>query len=88
MFTFLCSLEVMGARGDVEVTRKLLSSTTSYEDSGAHTDVILQQSRDFTEENRTSLVHVFVYKKTQLQPSMLNIHIKYHICKPLFPKML
>lgn len=44
----------MGARGDVEVTRKLLSSTTSYEDSGAHTDVILQQSRDFTEENRTS----------------------------------
>lgn len=63
MFTFLCSLEVMGARGDVKVTRKLLSSTTSYEDSGAHTDVILQQSRDFTEENRTSLVHVFVYKK-------------------------
>lgn len=61
MFTFLCSLEVMSARGDVEVTRKLLSSTTSYEDSGAHTDVILQQSRDFTEENRTSLV--FVYKK-------------------------
>lgn len=87
MFTFLCSLEVMGARGDVEVTRKLLSSTTSYEDSGAHTDVILQQSRDFTEENRTSLVFVSI-KKTQLQPSLLNIHIKYHICKPLFPKML
>lgn len=87
MLTFLCSLEVMGARGDVEVTRKLLSSTTSYEDSGAHTDVILQQSRDFTEENRTSLV--FVYKKKkQLQPLMLNIHIKYHICKPLVPKML
>lgn len=87
MFTFLCSLEVMGARGDVEVTRKLLSSTTSYEDSGAHTDVILQQSGDFTEENRTSLVFVYI-KKTQLQPSLLNIHIKYHICKPLVPKML
>lgn len=45
----------MEAKGDEEVTRKLLSASRgSLEESGGDTDTIIEQSRDFSQENRTS----------------------------------